>query len=152
LSYAARMMLRNPGYAAVAVLTLALGIGANTSIFSIVNAVLLRPLPYPEPERIVGVWTTSLAQGVQRDSFSPPHCLDLAHRSHALEAIAAWRCWGSDITGDGEPERITAALVSPAFFRVMGTPPALGRALRPEEDAPGQDGVVVIGHGLWQRR
>jgi len=152
LKYASRILLRNPGYACVAILTLALGIGANASIFSVVNAVLLRPLPYAEPERIVGVWTSDISRNVTMDTFSPPNFLDVAERSHSFEAITAWRYWGFDFTGEGEPERVTAALVSPAFFAVMGVPPALGRALRPEEDAPGRDTVVVIGDGLWRRR
>ncbi|HET6277615.1 MAG TPA: ABC transporter permease, partial [Candidatus Polarisedimenticolia bacterium] len=96
--YSLRMLGRTPGFTAVALLTVALGIGANTAIFSVVNAVLLRPLPFGEPERIVSVWTTSRIRGVEREVFSPPNFLDLEEQSETLEAAAAYLYYGFDIT------------------------------------------------------
>jgi len=152
LRYSLRMLARTPGFTAVALLTLALGIGANTAIFSVVNAVLLRPLPFAEPERIVGVWTTWLSRGVERDIFSPPNFLDLEQQSETLEAVAAYTYFSFDITDGGEPEALTAALVTPAMFRVLGVDPILGRTFAEEESVPGMQRVVVLSHALWQSR
>ena len=152
LRYGLRTLLKNPAFAGVAVLTLALGIGANTVIFSVVKAVILSPLPFGEPERIVGVFTINRAQAGELDVFSPANFSDVAEQSRALEAVAAWRYWGFDVSGESEPERLTAGRVSPAFFRALGVSPILGRVFLPEDDATGTEHVVVLGHGLWQKR
>jgi putative ABC transport system permease protein len=151
LRYGVRTLLKNRSFTSVAVLALALGIGANTAIFSVVNAVLLRPLPYQEPERIVRVeeqhesW--GRAAGLTYASF-----LDFRDDSKSLENIAAYRPWNFNLTDEGEPEQAGGALVTASFFHALGVKPVLGRFFLPEEDQPGNNKVVILGQGLWQRR
>ncbi|MEE8112145.1 MAG: ABC transporter permease, partial [Acidobacteriota bacterium] len=153
LRFGFRMMARNPGFTVVAILTLALGIGANTAIFSVVNAVLLEPLPYGEPERIVGVWTTGQSVEIDKDIFSPANFLDLAEQNQVFEAVAAYSYFGFDVSDrGGEPTSLTVGLVSPAIFRVLRTEPVLGRTFTAEEGEDGNDAVVVLGHALWAER
>ncbi len=150
--YALRLVFKQPGVTAIAVLTLALGIGANTAIFSAVDAVLLRPLPYREPERLVMVWEKRVAEGVFNNSVAPADFLDWARMNGAFDAMAAYTSVTADLTGVGEPVRLAAGAVSPPFFDILGTQPILGRNFRTEEAIAGQHRVVILGHGLWERR
>jgi putative ABC transport system permease protein len=151
LRYGLRMLAKSPGFAAVAVLTLALGIGANTAIFSVVNAVLLRPLPFPDSNRIVMVWEMDPNRGVDRGIASAAEFLDWRKQNHVFSHIAAWRAWFYNLTGNGEPEQVLGIRASFDFFDVLGVRPAIGRAFLPEEETPGRDQVVIISDGLWVR-
>jgi putative ABC transport system permease protein len=150
LRYGARVLLKSPGFTLVAVLALALGIGANSAIFSVVNAVLLRPLPYSEPDRLVRVGGTSKTELI--GTFSPPDFFDWRARNTVFEGMAAYDASSPSLTGGGEPERLNAARVSPGFFSLLRTPPALGREFLPQEEQRGQHRVAVLSHALWQRR
>src|SRR5262245_20053127 len=152
LRYALRMLLRQPGMTATILLTLALGIGANTAVFSVVYAVLLRPLPYQDPERLVMVWEKRPREGVFDNSVSPADFLDWSRLNTSFSPIAAYAGMTADLTGSGEPVQLATAAVSPAFFDVLGTRPLLGRTFAPDEDVLGKHRVVVITYGLWQRR
>ncbi|HEV2915197.1 MAG TPA: ABC transporter permease [Pyrinomonadaceae bacterium] len=152
LRYGVRMLVKNPGFTVIAILALALGIGANTAIFSVVNAVLLRPLPYRDAERIVWVEAVNPAAQITRSNVSPPDFLDLKNQSQVFEDMAAFVTGGAILSGGTEPERIPASFVTANFFSVLGVKPAMGREFRAEEDRPGGPSVVVISHGLWQRR
>ncbi len=149
--YAARMLARSPGFTAVAVLTLALGIGANTAIFSVVNAVLLRPLPYQDSDRIVTLWQENEKLRILEE-VSPPDFLDWQERSRSFEAMALIQPYGLDYAGDGEPESFRASLVSEGFFQVLGVRPYAGRPFSAQEFRPGTSNVVVLSYGLWQRK
>ena len=151
-TYALRLLVRQPGVTVIAILTLALGIGANTAIFSAVNAILLRPLPYADPDRLVMVFEKRLAEGVLDNVVSPADFLDWSKMNGAFDGIAAMTSVNADLTGAGEPIRLAAGAVSPAFFDVLGVQPALGRTFRTEEAIVGQHRVVILSHDLWQRR
>ena len=151
LRFGARMLLKQPGFTLIAVLTLALGIGANTAIFSIVNAVILRPFPYQAPERLVIIQERGNAGG----GFSPsyPNFVDWRAQNTAFEAISAVRGNESfNFTGAGEPERLQGRLVSAEFFSLLGVKPLLGRDFHAEEDRPGATPAVILSYGLWRRR
>jgi putative ABC transport system permease protein len=150
--YGARMLLKNPGFTLVAVLTLALGIGANTAIFSVVNAVLLRPLPYPHAERMVYVLEGSLSDPKFETSFSPQNFTDMRSRNQSFDSYSALSYVSFTLTGDQQPEALNVVLASADFGRVVGTAPALGRFFTAEEDAPGKEHVALISDGLWKRR
>jgi putative ABC transport system permease protein len=151
--YAVRTLSKSPGFTLVAVLALALGIGANTAIFSVVKAVLLSPLPYPEPERLVWVREINPGADITDEPTSPPNFNDWRTQNRSFEGIAAFGYAGGTITdGDREPERVPAMSTSANFFQVVGVAPALGRGFLPEEETKGKNRVVVISHGLWQRR
>ncbi len=150
--YGLRMLAKNPGFTAVAVLTLALGIGANTAIFSVVNTVLLRPLPYPEPDRIVTVWNSYPQLGIEKDTVSPVDFRDWQKMNRSFAHMASYGYGSFVLTGGGEPVRLMAAEVSVGFFAVMGVEPALGRTFAAQDDEPGSGKVVVLSHGLWQRQ
>src|SRR2546426_937580 len=151
LRYAFRQLLKNPGFTAVAVLTLALGIGATTAIFSVVHAVVLRPLPFPESERLVAIWTQT--PQVDRLPMAAAYHRDLKSQNTVFEDIAMLsRVANYNLTGDGEPERLTAARVAANLFPLLRVKPALGLGFTEEENQPGQDRVVILSHGLWQRR
>ena len=151
--YAVRTLLQRPGFTLVAVAALALGIGANTAIFSVVNTVLLRPLPFEHPERLVTL-STELRRAPQdgRGSFSVPDLLDVQARASTLEYVATYQRSGTVLTEGGEPERLIGAAVNADYFPLFGAQPALGRVFTREEDRPGAEPVIVISHGLWQRR
>ena len=149
LRYAIRQLVRSPGFTVVAVLTLGLGIGANTAIFSVVNAVLLRPLPYPEPSRLVSV--AERRPNGAPGSVSYQNFLDW-RKDAALESMALFRTQSYNVGGADRPERIAGALVSAEYFRVLGLSPAEGRFFLQGEDTPGRDRVAVISYGVWQRR
>ncbi|HYY99810.1 MAG TPA: ABC transporter permease [Pyrinomonadaceae bacterium] len=152
LRYGARKLRKSPGFALVAVMTLALGIGANTAIFSVVNAVLLRPLPFDQPEQLVRVFGTN----ARRSNFSRPHSYlnfsDLRAQNQTFEAMAAYTGTTSALSGEEGPEQITGVIASGDIFRVLRTKPLMGRLLEPEDERPGGSNAVVISHGLWQRR
>ncbi len=153
LRYGFRILLKRPGFAAVAVLTLALGAGVNTAIFSVVDAVLLRPLPYPEPERLVMLWTTMRLQGTSNSGSALPDYREWRDRSHSFEGLAGFYYSDFNLAGGGaEPERAQGAHVTANLFSVLGVRPALGRGFLPEEEQFGRHRVVLLSHGLWQRR
>ena len=151
LRYGIRMLIRHPAFTAVAVLTIALGIGANTAIFSLVNGVLLRPLPYKDADRIVRIEED---HGQSRgNSVTYAAFLDLLGHTKSFENVGAYRKWNFNLIADaGEPEQIEGALVSSGLFDAFGIMPAAGRFFLQKEDQPGGDKVVVLSHGLWQRR
>ena len=136
----------------VALITLALGIGVNTAIFSAVDSVLLRPLPFKDPERLVSIWEQTLQIGIKQNQVAPANFFDLRTQNQSFEAIGATGPQDINLTGDGEPERISAQLVSANVFSILGVEPALGRTFLANEDQPGQEHVVVLSHALWQRR
>jgi putative ABC transport system permease protein len=150
LRYGARMLRKNPGFTLIAVITLALGIGANTAIFSVVNGVLLKPLPYREPERLVHVYRTQ--PPVSRSPVSRPVYFDLVERQQVFSELAAHHGETFNLTGVGEAERVTGRRVTGNFFALFGLRPTLGRLLSAEDDRPGSPRVAVISHGLWRQR
>src|SRR5215813_2749451 len=152
LRFGMRMLMKNPGFTLIAVVTLALGIGANTSIFSLVNAVLLRPLPFPEAGRLAQVWNTNLEKGITSFAITVRDYTDWRKRSQAFERLAAYRFWTFTLTGGGEPEQLPGNNVSASFFSTLGVSPLLGRTFLPAEEQPGGAPVVALSHGLWQRR
>ncbi|HEU4628648.1 MAG TPA: ABC transporter permease [Gemmatimonadaceae bacterium] len=155
LRYAARSFRRAPGFTAAAVAALALGIGANTAVFAVVHAVVLAPLPYAEPERLVRLWERNLEQHVEHGPVSPGTFVELRARSHTLQRLALFGERDMIFSEDGETWQSHAAAVSPALFDLLGVRPVLGRALPPEGDRGAPDGrqdEMVIGYGLWQRR
>ncbi len=152
MRYGFRMLLKRPGFTAIAVLTLALGIGANTAIFSVVNGVLLRPLPFAESDRLVRVYEKRLKLGRLRNPVSAPDFFDWRSQNQVFEEIAAYTEWNTNLTGGEEPERVAGTVSTAALFSVLGVQPALGRAFLPEEDQPNANRVVLLSHGLWQRR
>jgi putative ABC transport system permease protein len=147
-----RTLVKNPGFTAVAVIALALGIGANSAIFSVVNTVLLRPLLYQDPERLVMVWEKGAADVFPINSVSAANFLDWRDQNEVFEGMAIINHASFNLTGAGEPERINGRRFSANLFRLLGVEPQLGRAFLPEEDAPGAGRVVMLSHGLWQRR
>ena len=156
LRYAARSLRSSPGFTATALLTLALGIGANTAIFSVVRGVLLEPLPFRDADRIVRIWHAHPANGIERGAVSEPDFLDWREQAETAEAMGAYffldGLTGLDLTGAGNPERLAGAFVTDGFFQTLGTPARLGRTLLPEDHIEGRNRLVVISHGLWTRR
>ncbi|HYH95617.1 ABC transporter permease [Hyalangium sp.] len=151
LRFAARLFRKSPGFTAVAMLSLALAIGANTAIFSVVNGVLLQPLPFPEPHRLFRVIRHD--PGRDEAPLSAPQYAFLLRQEQPFSALAAWPVTdsGFNLSGEGAPERLTGTRVTRSFFEVFGLTPVLGRGFLPEEDVPGGPRVVVLGHALWQR-
>jgi len=156
LRFGTRMLLKQPGFTLIAMLTLALGIGANTAIFSVVNGVLLRPLPYYEPERLVMVWADRpilQAQiGIADIPVAVADFVDWRKENQVFEQMAAMRPLRINLTGGGEPESVVGLSASASLFPLLGARLTVGRALLLEEEQPGANRVVVISHGLWQRR
>ena len=148
--YGVRMLLKHPGVSLVAIITLALGIGANTAIFSVVNAVLLRPLTYKNPERLVSLWEDVPGHGRWR--ASPANFHDWKKQNTLFEDMAAYGGSAMSLTGDGEPEQLHGSRVSSGYFAVVGVEPALGRSFTAEEYEVGKDQVVILGHAFWKRR
>jgi putative ABC transport system permease protein len=146
------MLTKSPGFTAVIVLALAIGIGATTAIFSVVNAILIRPLPYGNPDRIVMVWMDNPKLNLDQDYHSYANYADYRDQNQTFEEVAAFNDRSFNLTGAGEPERLVGAWSTANLFRVMGTDPAVGRVFTVEEEEPGKDLVVVLSHGLWQRR
>jgi predicted permease len=154
LRFSFRMLTRSKGFTVVAVLSIALGIGANTTVFSVINAVLLRALPYKDPESLVLVWGDSRGQETLRkhNQVSATDVADFRSQSTSFEDVATYTGWYPIISGDGEAERIPGIQVGDGFFKIMKGSPVLGRVFSPEEQEDGKDFVVVLGHSLWQRR
>jgi putative ABC transport system permease protein len=152
LRYGLRMLRKHPGFTVVAVLTLALGIGANSAIFSLVNGILLRPLPYAQPDRLVQLIHASPNLGLETWGLSQAAFAIHRDQSKAFAAFAAYANGGVNLTGEGEAERLLVTNVTADFFNVLGVNPAWGRTFHSGEDAPGKNGVCVISYGLWQRR
>jgi len=153
LRYGARMLLKKPGFALIAVFTLSLGIGANTAIFSVVNSVLLRPLPYPNAERLMTIWEDHRARnGPVNEWTSPTGFEDWRDQAKSFDHVVALQNWQPTLTGEGEPEQLFGAQVSHDTFATLGVTPALGRSFRPEEDQRGVESVVIISHKLWRQR
>jgi len=149
--YAVRMLLKTPGFTIAAVATLGLGIGACTAIFSVVNAVLLRPFPYQNPGRLALIREAIPKLGSGSVPVSAPDVLDFQRLNHVFEKVAGFENLSMDLSGVNEPERLAAARVSSGLFPLLGVEPMLGRSFSSDEDRPGQN-VVILGHGLWQRR
>ncbi|HKC88883.1 MAG TPA: ABC transporter permease, partial [Blastocatellia bacterium] len=152
LRYGARMLLKAPNYTLIAVITLALGIGANTAIFSVVNRVLLFRLPYKDAGRLAMVWGANPQQGLDIDMVSPADLADWRAQNTVFEDLAATDDAPYNLTGMGEPESLFGYSLAANFFQVAGLRPALGRTFTPEEDRAGAPGVVILSHRLWQRR
>jgi putative ABC transport system permease protein len=152
LRHGLRLLRRQPGFTAVAVLTLALGVGGATALFSLVYGVLLRSFPFPEPDRIVSVAETPPDSKRPSSTVSPRNLEDWAARSRTVERFAAWRDWGFTLRGPDGPEGAPSGIAMPALFEVFGLRPALGRLLSPEDDRPGQNHVVVLSHAYWTGR
>jgi len=152
LRFAVRMLAKNPGFTAVAVLCIAIGIGANTTAFSVVQAVLLRPFPYADPERIVAVRQINLHKEVDEGAFSYPDFLDLRTQSSSFSQMAAYGVRSLVVSGKKESELVLGAAVSASLFPLLGEQPALGRHFRKDEDLPGAPPVILLGHDLWMRR
>jgi len=150
LRFGARTLARNPGFACVAILTLALGVGANAAIFSVVNAVLLRPLPWTEPGRAVMIWSRWTA--FDKTWVSDGEVNGYRKESRTLAEVGAWGDGQVNLTGDGEPERVSAGSVTANLFAVLGATPIRGRTFSSQEDVPNGPRVAIIGYGLWQRR
>ncbi len=150
--YGVRMLVKSPGFTLVAVLTLALGIGATTAIFAALNAVLLRPLPYREPDRLMVVWHTTQRQGFSQHEASYPNYLDWRRQNTVFEDMAGFDIDAFIMAGRESPERILGGRVTASFLPVLGVTPQLGRNFTSEEDKPNAPHVVLLGHGLWQRR
>ena len=149
-SYGARMLIKSPGFALIAILTLALGIGANTAIFSVVNGVLLNPLPYPQPEQLASIFTKM--PNFENASISYPNFEDWRRMNRTFADMAAYRWSGFSLTGAGEPERLHGSMISAGFFKILGVNPLLGRTFSGEEDRIGANPTVMITEGLWKRK
>ena len=144
LRYGARMLFKNPGFAAVAMLTLALGIGANSAIFSIVNSLLLRPLPYRDSERVAIIWTHSPGANVAQDWPSPGQFSAIKSQSSVFEELALAQGHNDILTGRGEPERLGVISTTSVMFSLLGARPALGRVFLPEENTPGKPLTAIL--------
>src|SRR5262249_16258554 len=146
----ARTLARAPGFVAVVILTLAVGIGATTAIFSVVRGVLLRPLAYAEPDRLVRIfdWWTQFKRG----SISVPEIVDYRPQSQTLQRLAAFTSDSANLTGDGEPARVSVGLGQANYFQVLGVPVGLGRGFAADEDQPGKEHVVLLTDQFWRSR
>ena len=152
LRYAFRSLRARPAISFVAILALALGIGANSAIFSLVHAVLLRPLPFADPDRIVMIWHEYKGMNLAKATISAPTYLEYRDHVDAFESVSVATNWSANLTGAGDPERLPGGRVSGNLFRTLGVKPALGRDFLPEEDAPGADRVVLLSDGIFKRR
>jgi putative ABC transport system permease protein len=150
--YGWRMLLKKPGFTIVAALALALGIGANSAIFSIINAIVFEPLPFDDLDRIVAVWEKAPGRGAERDEASVANYLDWRAQSNLFENLAIFTLWSANLGSVEPPERVRGYHVSPNLLDTVGIRVALGRNFRPDEDRPGNNHVMILTHGLWQRR
>jgi predicted permease len=151
LKYALRMLKKNPAFTTVAILTLAVGIGANSAIFSVVNSVLLRPLPFRQPDQLVRVYSEFPTMKLQKFWLSPPELLDIQREAKSWEAIGAWAPGGQNVGTESEPLRVTSAAITRSLIDVLGVQPERGRNFTEEEDRNGGPRVAIISHGLWQK-
>jgi len=152
LKYGWRILQRNPGFATVAVLTLAIGIGANAAIFSVVHTVLLRPLPYADANRLVIIWDTDANRKLARGIVSPAEFLDWRDMNHVFDSLAGMRPSYVTLTGEGVPEQTLGVHTAGNLFRLLGLRPILGRDFLPEEEKPGHEQVAMLSYAIWQRR
>ena len=152
LRYALRQLLKRPGFSTVAIITVALGIGANTAIFSVVNSVLLRPLPVDAPDRIVMVWESNLSRGWPRFSASPANYMDWVEQNDVFDHVGAYSNASVTLTGNGDPERLPGTYAWASVFFAVNAQPLMGRTFTPEENRVGNDGVAVISYRLWRSR
>ncbi len=153
IRFGLRMLLKSPGISIIATIALALGIGANTAIFTVVNAVLLRPLPFPNPDSLVSVFETDLQRGLQRGSHSYPNFFDIRTQNTVFERIALYRDGNFIMTGRGEPARLTGCVATADLLPLLGVAPMLGRTFHPDDDKPSTTGrVVILSHALFQNR
>jgi putative ABC transport system permease protein len=150
--YGARMLRKNPGFTIVAILALVLGIASSTVIFSVIDGVLLRPLPYPDADRLVAIWQSIKSTGDKRDATSPANYSDWVTQNDVFAAVAAGRGWQGNLSEGDLPERVRATMVTANFFQVFSTPPLLGRTLTPSDEQPGNANVIVLTQALWERR
>jgi putative ABC transport system permease protein len=150
--YGVRSLLKRPAFTVVAIITLALGIGANTAIFSTVNALLLKPLPFPDQDRIVAVWEKVPSRGVERNECSVANYLDWQAQNKSFEQLGIYSWWSTNLTAGETPERVQGFQVTANFLDVVGVKPILGRNFSAEENQPGKDAVVILTYSLWQRR
>ena len=150
LRYGLRMLVKSPGFTAIAILTLALGIGANTALFSVVNGVVLSPLPYPQADRLYALY--SRVANFQESSISYPNFLDWQRDNHSFEDMAAYRSESYNMTGAGQPERLRGEMISADFFSILGVKPVLGRLFTVQDDHPGGAPVAILSEGFWRRR
>jgi putative ABC transport system permease protein len=149
--YAVRMLTKSPGFAIAAVLALALGIGANSTVFSLVNAILLRTLPFEDPDRLVMVWESNQQQGRDEDAVAPANYLDWKNQNNVFEDMAASRNMAFILTGTDEPERLLGTMANASLFSVLGVNPILGRPFAPQDEQPGAGRVVLLSYGIWER-
>jgi len=150
--YAVRSLAKRPAFTLIAMITLALGIGANTSIFSTINALLLKPLPFPNLDRVVALWDSVPSRGVERNEVAVANYLDWRAQNTTFEQLAIYRWWSTNLTGSDSPERVQGFQVSANFLDVVGVKPIMGRVFSTEENEPGKDEVVLLTYSLWQRR
>src|SRR4030095_1861397 len=152
IRYGGRSLMKRPTLTIIAVITLAIGIGANSAIFSVVNGLLINPLAFPELDRVVAIWETQLSRGVVRNEASMANYLDWRSQNKTFEQMGLYRWWSASLTGLDTPERIQGFLVTANFLDVLGVKPVLGRGFAADENQPGKDSVAILTHGLWQRR
>jgi putative ABC transport system permease protein len=152
IRFGIRTLLKRPGSTVIALIALALGIGVNTAVFSVVDSVLLRPLPLKDPARLMSIWEGNLAVGVGKNEMAPANFFDLRNQSRAFEGVGAYGDKSFNLSGEGEPVRLEGQLVSANVPEILGIPPLLGRTFSAEEDQPGKHRVVILSHALWQRR
>jgi putative ABC transport system permease protein len=152
IRYGVRNLIKRPGFTLIAVVTLALGIGANTSIFSAINALLLNPLPIPDQSRIMAIWDKNPSHGLDHNEVTVANYFDWRAQNNSFEKLALYRWWSVNLTGLETPERIQGFLVTGNFFDTLGVTPVMGRAFTEEENQPGKDAVAIIAYSLWQRR
>jgi MacB-like periplasmic core domain len=149
--YAVRMLRKNAGLTAVIVVSLAIGIGANSAIFSVVNALLLRPLPYPKPERLAAIWLHSPGIGIFKDWPSPGQYIDIQTQNHSFEEMAISQGSSMTLTGREKPERVDTLRTSSSLLHMLGAKPLMGRLMLPEEDKPGKPQVAIVSFLTWKR-
>lgn len=152
IQYCTRTLSKNSSFTLVAVITLALGIGANTAIFSVVNTVILKPFAFHEPEQLVVLWERSLNEGLPRMVVSPANFADWRHQNQVFQDMAAYRLQDFNVLWNGDPERVRGMRVSSTMFSLLGVRPLMGRDFQPDEDEPGKPAVVIISHSFWQSR
>src|ERR1051325_1260 len=152
IRYGVRNLIKRPGFTLIAVVTLALGIGANTSIFSAINALLLHPLPIPDQSRIMAIWDKNPSHGLDHNEVTVANYFDWRAQNSSFEKLTLYRWWSVNLTGLETPERIQGFLVTGNFFDTLGVHPTMGRAFTEEENQPGKDAVAIIAYSLWQRR
>ncbi|MEJ2677915.1 MAG: ABC transporter permease, partial [Gemmatimonadota bacterium] len=150
LRHAARRLMRAPLFTLTAILTLAVGIAANAAMFSVVNGVLLKPLPYPQPDRLVGLWHTAPGLGFKEVNQSPATYLTYRSDSKLLEDVALWARRSDSVTGLDRPEQVSSLMVTDAFLPLLGVHPVLGRVFNTKDDSPGAPETVMLSYGYWQ--